>query len=260
LQQINYVSKAKQLMKSAVRTTALVVMPLATAVNMLALPSYTTLPTNPVTCETSGAGGSNPCSGGAAQLTEYNNIMGVKLYTSGPVIFDSMSGGTSVLKLIISSGSLAGPGLASGVGIPLSYSFELGLVPGPPTDSLLAFFVGTGNIGDWWLNYTLSRDDIHSTIGTASASGSGAGSWSGTASMTTLGELPMGVPVGLNAQLFVQWTTNSYQDSLSMNVPQNSFDFNAVPDEAGVPEPGSMGLLASGLALLGWRVCRRRRA
>jgi hypothetical protein len=117
-----------------------------------------------------------------------------------------------------------------------------------------------GSIGTWSLYYGFSRDDVYTQVGSATVSGSGMGTISGTTSMTTLTSVPMGTAVSMEVQLMVNWTTSSYQDSLSINVPQNSFDFNAVPDESGVPEPGSMGLLASGLALLGWRVCRRRRA
>jgi hypothetical protein len=245
-------------MKSAVRTTALVIMPLATAVNMQALPiTPTTLPTSTLDCYASGDGGSGSCSGGATQLSEYNNILGVKLYTDGPVTFSTMSGGTSLLELFISSGSLAGPGIAKDTVIPLSYSFELGLVPGLVDDGLLRAFASSGNINGWTLYYGLTS--YGSNVGGVTVSGSGGGLISGTTNLTTT-EALSGGGVGLEAQLSVTWTTIGWDDSLSINVPQSSIDFNAVPDESGVPEPGSMGLLASGLALLGWRVCRKRRA
>jgi hypothetical protein len=257
LQQINYVSKAKQLMKSAVRTTALVIMPLATAVNMQA---GALLPTGPVVCDAEGAGGHGGCSGGAAQLPEYNNLDGVKLYTNGPVYFTNSGGGISTLQLSIASGSMTG-GLLSGVEIPVSYVFELGLAT-PSADSLPGAFAGSGEtIGAWTLDYRfLLSDETHAQIGAASTSGSGAGIFSGTLNMTTQIPVSHRTDVDLQVQLTVNWTGGGSNQDLFIDVPPNSFDFNAVPDESGVPEPGSMGLLASGLALLGWRVCRRRRA
>lgn len=247
-------------MKSAVRTTALVVMPLATAVNMQAAPmTPSMLPTGPMSCYTSGDGGGGSCSGGAAQLETYNNIQGVKLYTDGLVQFLASGGGTSVVQLLIQSGGFAGPGIASGTVIPLSYSFELGLIQNP-TDSVSPIQTDTGSIGDWWLYFGFYRNDQYTQIGTARADGSGAGAFSGTTSMTTLADLPGGSTVDLEVMLWANWSTIGWADSLTINIPQNSMDFNAVPDDSGVPEPASMALLASGLALLGWRVCRRRRA
>src|SRR4249919_326393 len=122
MENVDYVAKAKILMKRTALTAALVVMPLV-AVSSVAR-AAAVLPTNGFGCLPSGSGTPTPCpsGAGASQLPEAaNGIAGVKLYTIGTVSYFA-SGGVSSLTLL-ASGFLSGQ-IDIGTVIPLAYDFS----------------------------------------------------------------------------------------------------------------------------------------
>ena len=92
MNQIDYVAKAKRLLGNTVRKTALVIVPLAAAINNLQ--ATIVFPTGNPSCFTSGAAatGCFPRSGGASQLGDPGNgILGVSFFTTGPILLTSPS-------------------------------------------------------------------------------------------------------------------------------------------------------------------------
>ena len=91
--------------------------------------------------------------------------------------------------------------------------------------------------------------------GSTTVSGSGAGDFANTTSLIAP-LISSGDTVFLTANIQVDWSPFLSGDTLSIDVPQNSLDFNS-----DTPEPASLALFSSGLAILGWRLVldRRRR-
>lgn len=148
----------------------------------------------------------------------------------------SLSANISSLTLS-SSGSLTGSTIAAGSTIPLSYHFSLGIT--------------SGSIGSWLLTFTLGSSSGGS--GSQTINGSGAGDFSGATSLLSP-LIATGDTASLSAFIQVDWNPLFVSDTLSIDVPQNSLDFNS-----DTPEPASLALFGSGLAFLGWRLVRDRR-
>ena len=237
MERTNYVQKAKQLIQKTARTAALVIVPLAAAVNAHAITVVPALPTGNLTCQTP----NGSCSGADAQLAAQNGIQGVKFYTNGFVdIFNAASGG-GFLGLS-SSGPLNGT-IAGGYQMPLFYDFTLS---------------GSGNTSgmNWTLMYSIQPLSGPSGSSTT-VSGSGVGTFTSNTSMT--------VPSGgfapgnytVQAHFTVIQVSPSLGTDLSVNVPTSSFDFNAVA--LGTPEPATGGIAIAGVAAMGITLMRRRR-
>jgi hypothetical protein len=234
VERTNYVQKAKQLIQQTARTAALVIVPLAAAVNAHAITVVPALPTGNFSCQTP----NGSCSGADAQLAAQNGIQGVKFYTNGFVdIFVPASGGG--LLILSSSGPLNGT-IAGGYQMPLFYDFTLS---------------GSGNTSgmNWTLMYSIQPLSGPSGSSTT-VSGSGVGTFTSNTSMT----VPSGgfAPGNYTLQVAFRVTPSAATD-LSVNVPTSSFDFNAVA--LGTPEPATGGIAIAGVAAMGITLMRRRR-
>ncbi|MBL8227655.1 MAG: PEP-CTERM sorting domain-containing protein [Bryobacterales bacterium] len=239
--QTDYLARAKKLMQGAARKAALVIVPLAAAVQSEAA---AILPTSNPTCSGSDDGLFRACVTVAEQLPAGSNgITGVKLYSgdSGSTLA-FLSGGLA--EITMGTSDFVSGSVASGLLIPLAYSFSIS---------------GSGAVAlsSWNLTYTLSAPSgggIFATT-TVSSSGGAFGPFSGTANMVTSGAFTDGL-MSVQAILQVDWSTEG--GALFVTIPSNSIDFNAIPAND-VPEPASAGLMVAGLAVLGWRLVRRRR-
>lgn len=128
----NFAEKAKKLMQRAVRTTALVIMPLAAAVNAHAgaavIVSGPVLPDGSPGCSISDTPGSTggSCTGWAFNVPALGptGITGVSLYNTGDFSF---SGGGTAQMILTATGALTGAGLPNNTTIPLGYFFDLSL-------------------------------------------------------------------------------------------------------------------------------------
>jgi hypothetical protein len=128
-----------------------------------------------------------------------------------------------------------------GTVIPLAYDF---LVTGASGASLMP--------ATWTLEYS-----IHSSgfiDGFTTVSGSGSNTNMGTTSLTISSPIPSDADVQIVAEL--SWSSVTGTGGFNLSVPGNgTYDINAV--SSSTPEPGTMGLLASALAWVGWRYRRR---
>lgn len=188
------------------------------------------LPTSDFSCVTFQTSGYGTCAGAASPLPVSNGIQGVSFSSDGPVGLDV--GGSTVT--MSTNGAVSG--LTSGMVIPLSYDFTISF---------------DANISETWSLdfYLLDLNNDDAAIASALVLGSGLGTFSGTSSWTTTGT---STDV-LVETLFIINPAAGQTGDLALNVPPgSSLDINALP------EPGSIGLLASGLALLGWQFRRRR--
>jgi PEP-CTERM motif len=250
MEHTNYVARAKALMMKTARTTALVIVPLAAAVSAHA---GAILPTSNLTCSaTDGFGSTSNCTSsvGESQFAALGGIQGISFFTtSGSIGFSSSGGGTDSITLKIGAGGTLTGNLTQNDPVAFAFSFNL-----PSGGSLLnwsinmAFGTAFGNC-----NYACS------TITGGAASGS---FFPESGSMTIPITIPF--PSGIaSGSAFWETATISAQVSgasfVQINIPSAAtLDFNSVAASS-VPEPGSVGLMGSGLAFLGYLFRRRRR-
>jgi hypothetical protein len=237
MDQFDYVARARALMAKTARNAALIVVPLAAAASA-AHAGEVYLPTTPVTCAYNNGGSSGSCSGGASPINTDpgNGIYGVSLFTTSPVFFSSSSGGSLTLSV---NGDLSGGGISSGTVIPLAYDFSI-------TPS------GSETPSSWSLEYSIHSSGFND--GFMTVSGSGSGTIAGTASLTLGTLIPSDSLVQIVADL--SWSSVTGTGGFFISVPgDGTFDVNSV--SSSTPEPGTMGLLASALAWVGWRFRQR---
>ena len=237
MKQFGYVVRARDLVSKTTRAVVLVLVPLAVALSSQAS-SLAILPTGSATCSYIDGGSSQSCSSGAFQIASPGNgVEGVGLYTVSPVDFFSTGAGSLTLS---ASGILSGSGISLGTVIPLAYDF-----------SITSLTSGGELPVNWTLTFTL--DPVAALFGTAQVSGSGIGDFNGLTSLTVSSPGGPGSPVSSIAKL--SWTSVTGSGGFEISVPDNgTFDINA----NSAPEPATTGLLASALALFGWRSRRRR--
>jgi hypothetical protein len=239
MQNIDYVARAKALIRSHARSAVLVIAPLAAAVSAHAGP---VLPTGNYTCSytvngTSGGGGS--CSGGAYTLAgSASQIGGTRFYLTGEL--DLGSDGGSILMTV--SGTL-GAGIASGTPIPVAWDFDLDAITDPA----------------WTLTYTLGDITTSTVLATGTFSGNNSGTVTNTGTLTTTAASSSGDDIGLRVLLSEAGDPEGGVD-VGVEIPHNgSLDIGPI-GASSVPEPASFGLLGSGLAWLGYLWRKRRNA
>jgi hypothetical protein len=239
MDQFDYLARARALMARTARNAALIVVPLAAAASA-AHAGEVYLPTTPVSCTYVNGGTSGSCSGSASQINTDpgNGLYGVSLFTTSPVLFYSTSGGSLTLSV---NGDLSGGGISMGTVIPLAYDFLVTGVSG-----------GSKMPATWSLEYSIQSSGF--IDGFTTVSGSGSATNMGTTSLTISSLIPSDADVQIVTEL--SWSSVTGFGDFDLSVPGNgTFDVNALSSTT--PEPGTMGLLASALAWVGWRYRRR---
>jgi PEP-CTERM motif-containing protein len=244
MERTNYVDRAKRIMTQSVRTGALVIVPLAAAVQLHATPS-TTLPTGSPTCTQVIRGTtSSPCGDATPDTVEATGLPGAVLtgvqfsFQAGENTLAGPSGGSwnSTWTVTFSTGgSLSGP-LTSGEIIPLNYTMNL-------SDD------GTG----WNLQFELGTSGNPAQYGSQTFSGSQSGSGSLTGANPGVNDGSPLVETVLPSITGIP--TDFIDDTPFFQLFSPEFDFGPLQ----APEPASVGLFASGLAFLGWMFRRRSR-
>jgi hypothetical protein len=256
----NYTEKATRLMQRAARTTALVIVPLAAAVNAHAgfTPGGPVLPTGSPACIVSDlpSGSASGCSGGAFGLVPLGlgGLGGASLFNTGTPLF---SGGGTAQLILSATGPLTGGPLPDGTVIPLAYLFDL--------DFLNGGF--GGNVSSWNLDFQLldgrsiigDSGIINNTAIDNDAINSDGQDFSGTSSMTTTSLANLSDTLTEMVTLNVAWSAGD-SDQLIVQVPAiSTFDFDSTNGTSSVPEPGTMIPVASTFALAGFYLIKRKK-
>lgn len=256
---MDYVARAKALLSSKARTGALLVLPLAAAVQhaqaTTAGNSYA-LPTGNFQCQETGTS-SGSCPGSDAQLPVQNGLAGVKFFGTDSIYYNFYNGnpyyGTGLENFILSSsGPLTGhSGGSLPTGTTLTNRYDFTLAPG---------FSG-GFISSWRLTYSLVDTTTKATLfSDSSVSGGfisgGSGGFSGSFTDKTNAPLIQGDNYAVTTEISVSGGGYFY-----LNIPGGgSFDIGSNAQAPSAPEPGTLGLGGLGLALAGiWRGLRRKR-
>jgi hypothetical protein len=240
MQSIDYVARAKALIRSHARSAALVIAPLAAAVSAHA--GSINLPTGNYTCSYTvdgASGGGGNCSGGAYTLAgSGSQIGGTRFYLSGGLDLGSSGG-----SILMTASGTVGQALASGTVIPVAWDFELTALTDPP----------------WTLTYTLGDITTSTILATGEFSGNNSGTVTNTGMLTTTAASSSGDNIGLKVLLTEAGDPEGGVD-VQVEIPHNgSLDFNPIGNSS-VPEPSTLGLLGSGLAGLGYLWRKRRKA
>jgi hypothetical protein len=225
MERTNRFGNAKKLLARWARTTALVIVPLATAVSAHALTVFPTLPTGNLNLECSTCTGNV---GDSSSQSPVNGIYGVSFFTTNGGL-DFSDPGPSPFIEITAGGTLNGT-LPSN--IPVFWDFTLS------SDGSLV-------IDSWDLAFSLGTSPGGSNVGQFTTSGSPGGTFSGTGSITTSSS-----PSTLYETVVLSVNTNGETGDLFITAP---FNFGSAP------EPASFGMLAAGLGILAW-LGRRRKA
>jgi hypothetical protein len=244
MENTNYVARAKELMMKTARTTALVIVPLAAAVSAHA---GAILPTASITCTTVDALGSGSCTMGDSQQSSMSGITGVSFFTnSGPIGFNLSGSSTDITLKVGAGGNLSG-GLTQND--PVSFLFNFNLQSG-------------GSVSSW--DITMAFGDAFNDYSYGAFFDSGSG---GSGSLIPeSGSGTIVIPSGGVASGSLFWETVTLSAVISggsylqISVPgAGTFDYSSIAASS-VPEPGSVGLMGSGLAFLGYLFRRRRKA
>lgn len=229
-------------METAARQAALVIVPLAAAVQAEA---SVILPTSNPTCNAWVSGQEDisavECTAAAKQLPPAaNGITGVKLYLGDPGNSITFFSG-NLASIVLSTNGMVSGSIASGMLIPLGYSFR---VDGP------------GQLRFWTLAFTLFSAGGGAVANTTVEDQSGTmGSISGVTEMIMMQDFSDS-DLRVEAALQLSWVSDT--GSLQLTIPSDSFDFN-VTGASDIPEPASISLTVAGLAALGWQLVRRRK-
>ncbi|HEY4360243.1 MAG TPA: PEP-CTERM sorting domain-containing protein [Bryobacteraceae bacterium] len=233
-------------MKKTARTTALVIVPLAAAVNAHA---GAILPTSNLSCSFSDQNtlsGSCTSQVGDGQASSQSGITGVSFFTSGSIGFGLSGGSSTPVQLIIGAGGPLSGNLAQND--PVGFNFAFSLISG-------------GSVSSWNITMAFGNAFGNSSYGSFTASGSGGSG----GSILESGSGTINIPSGGVASGSTFWETTTINAVISGGIflqidvpPGTTFDFNSAAASS-VPEPASVGLIGSGLGLLGYLFRRRRR-
>jgi hypothetical protein len=249
MEHTNYVARAKALMMKTARTTALVIVPLAAAVSAHAgaiVASGAVLPTSNLTCTRVDGFGTGGCTMNDLQQTSQSGITGLSFYTGTGAVGFNLSGSSTAIQLKVGAGGPLSGNLTQND--PVAFSFNFNLQSG-------------GSVSSWSILMAFGNAFGDSSYGSFGASGSGgSGSF-----IPESGSGTLVIPSGGIASGSTFWETTTINATISgginlqINVPGGAtFDYNSAAASS-VPEPGSVGLLGSGLAFLGYLFRRRRR-
>ncbi|MBL8176720.1 MAG: PEP-CTERM sorting domain-containing protein [Bryobacterales bacterium] len=236
---MDFVQRAKALIQSAASTGALKILPLAAAVAM-------SLPGTASAANFEAASAFGACEGASVVLTALDpvaGITGLKMSTSGSCF---ASGPDDVFTSVVASGN--GSGIFPNNVSQLAVTFEF---------TGFAFLDESPTDYDWTLTLLINQPaptDAGLLSDPVMAQKTGNAQSGQLVSSNTEGALM--VDLGpLQGQAFENWSLSlllaktapeSFID-LSVDIPNNSIDINAVdPGTPGVPEPGTMGLLLLG--------------
>lgn len=237
---MDYVARAKSLLMGKARTGALLVLPLAAAVQyaQATVANSTSLPTGGYAC-TPGIG---TCTGGDQQLSPVNGLSGVGFFLTSPYSFN----GSSYLDFS-STGPLtstsSGGNLASGTTLTSDYNFSISNPSGGGTDS-------------WSLIYEI----FDSTTGrVALLDSSSSGSGTGTFSRTFADQLTNTLTVGDTLIVSADISLNASGGIFSLSIP-GGLTLDVGSGVSAAPEPSTLSFAGLALAIAGiWYRLRRRR-
>jgi hypothetical protein len=230
-----YFAHTKGRLAQWARSTALAIVPLATAVTAHAVALPPMLPSGNFVCTQQGTS-ANSCSANDTPLVSPGlQVSGVSFYTTGDGIDIALSDGASSATVTMSAGGTLNETLSRNV--PVFWDFTLA------ED-------GSTQIESWNLSFDLGTGVGDSTYGSfsTSANPSGPGSFVGNGIVTVGTSVPASSTIYETVVLAV--TTNGGTGDVFITAP---FNFGSAP------EPASFGLLGAGLGILAW-LGRRRKA
>ncbi|MBV9657228.1 MAG: PEP-CTERM sorting domain-containing protein [Verrucomicrobia bacterium] len=197
---------------------------------------------------------------GSAALPTSNNVTGEKSFGSATFGILGGTGGSFSNYTAVSINGSPGASLNNNFtlnqSVPVAYKFTLSQT-------------GTVTLGTWSLIFDIQvggqgslGSGVADNFTTVPITGSGTGTFSGTANIVIQN---LGTTLGGNQTPFVGYNLRFVEagnvagslnnGSFSIDIPQNSFDFNAVA----VPEPSTWSMLGAGVLVLGAFAARRRK-